>query len=292
MRAIRILVLLLFACAVLGGRLVCQDGWRRWVPEKFERATVKDENGIQTWGEWKGEKCPTCAGTGKAKCTVCEKFGEESTNCPDCHQNEKRETVCRTCGGGGSMPDPLEKAQCPACMAAGFLLCLVCTGTGHMRINGAKQWSECPACRGEGGFKCTVCNGERLVEVCTLKPSLKDADTKSLKKALGPVEQALTELSTFTAAGGNTARKEVKALQKIFDGIKDSAPMKKVSKQLGDYLGKTYGGANFQGHEQCEANAIGMVKGAAEYNLKHQKRMLELCIKRAEANELASGKSK
>lgn len=288
---IRLAVLFLFVCAMLGSGLGAQDGWKRWIPEKFERPTAKDENGIQAWAEWKGDKCPTCSGVGKAKCTVCERFSDEAVNCPDCHRNEKRETTCRTCGGGGTMPDPLEKAQCPACMAAGFLLCTVCGGGGRLKVGEAKNWSDCPACRGTGSFPCTVCNGERLVEVCSLKPSLKDADSKSLKKAMGGVDQALKDLEAFKPAGGPKIRKDVKALQGICDNLKDS-PVKKVGKQLGDYMTKIYAGAQFQGHEENEVVTLGMVKSAAEYNLKHQRRMLELCLKRAEANELASGKAK
>lgn len=289
--SIRLAFLFLFACAMLGGGIGAQDGWKRWIPEKIERPTTKDENGIQSWAEWKGDKCPTCAGTGKAKCTVCERFSDDATNCPDCHRNEKKETVCRTCGGTGSQQDPLEKVQCPACMAAGFLLCTVCGGGGRLKVGEAKQWSDCPACRGTGSFPCTVCNGDRMVEVCTLKPSLKDADSKSLKKAMTAVEQALKDLEAFKPTGGPAIRKDVKAVQKTLDSQKDS-PVKKVGKQLGDYMTKIYAGAQFQGHEDNEVQTLGMVKAAAEYNLKHQHRMLELCLKRAEANELASGKSK
>ena len=60
------------------------------------------------------------------------------------------------------------------------------------------------------------------------------------------------------------------------------------------FLGKIYGGSNFVAHEEQEANAMNLVKGNTEYYLKLQKRMLELCQKRAEHNEklLADAKAK
>ena len=262
-----------------------QEGLRYFHPEKYERATKTDDKGLIQWDEHKAEKCPTCSGTGKAKCTTCVRFSEDSTVCPECKRNKDREVVCRACAGTGSMADPLEKALCSGCMGASFLLCMVCHGGGRLRVDKAKQWSDCPGCRGEGGYKCTTCTGSRLVETAAVKPTLKDGTPANLVKAIATTDQALKELTIFNPAGGDKARKEAKSLAKTLDTAGAVHPsLKRLAKLLDDYMGKTYAGAQFQGHEEHEAQAMNLVKGNAEYYLKHQKRMLELAHKRAEAN--------
>jgi hypothetical protein len=53
-----------------------------------------------------------------------------------------------------------------------------------------------------------------------LKPSLAEAPEDKLKKAAATVDEALKELEKFSPAGGVKARKEVKALCKVFDDAK------------------------------------------------------------------------
>ena len=149
-------------------------------------------------------------------------------------------------------------------------------------------------CRGEGGYKCGVCNGTRLVEVASLKPSLKDANAATLTKAIATTDQMLTALGAFTPTGKNT-RKEVKELARIFTlGQAVFPPMKRSPKALDDLMGKVYGGSQYEGFEEREANTLNLFKTHSEYYLKHQKRMMELAQKRAEANEklLAENKGK
>jgi hypothetical protein len=288
------LICLLFG-VVAGLRAQDEPVLKFYHPEKYERATKTDDKGLTQWDEHKPEKCPTCSGTGKAKCTTCVRMPEENTICPECKRNKDREVVCRACAGTGAMPDPLEKALCPACQAASFLLCMICHGGGQLKIDKAKQWSACPGCRSEGGYKCVVCNGTRLVEVAGVKPSLKDANAAALAKAIATTDQALRDLSAFSPAGGDKARKEVKTLAKILETAGSAHPsLKRTVKPLEDYMGKIFAGTNFQGHEEHEAEAMNLVKANSEYYLKHQKRMLELAHKRAEANEklLAAQKGK
>lgn len=255
------------------------------IPEKIERATVTDDKGVASWAEWKAEKCPNCSGTGKTKCTVCERFADDAKNCPDCKRVESRETVCRMCAGEGTLADPLHKVGCPGCLGAAFLLCTICGGGGRLRIGGDKIWSNCPGCRGDGAFKCGACNGSRLVEPAALKPAMKDASVKDLTKAMAVTDQALKDLASLTPAGGDKARKDVKALVKTFDTAGAIfPPLKRFGKPFEDYMGKIYAGKQFQGAAENEANTIKAVKESAEYYLKHQKRMLELAHKRAEAN--------
>ncbi|MEQ1631149.1 MAG: hypothetical protein ABL997_02175 [Planctomycetota bacterium] len=255
------------------------------IPEKLERATVVDENGVTQWAEHKAAECPNCVGKGKVKCTTCERFSEEATTCPDCERKEGHLAVCRMCAGEGTLPDPLEKAMCPGCQGAGFLICTVCAGGGGMRIGGAKQWSDCPACRGSGRFDCGACDGKRHVEGAGLKPSMAEAKDKDLQKAMQATDAALKQLEKYATMGGGKVRKDVKALQKIFESVQSTYPaLKRLSDPFEDYMGKIYAGAQFQGSDENEAETIMMVKNSAEYFLKHQKRMLELVQKRAEAN--------
>jgi hypothetical protein len=254
-------------------------------PERIERATTTDDKGLEQWAEWKGEKCPNCAGTGKHKCFLCERMIDEIKFCIDCKRTPEREAVCRMCAGTGTLPDPLEKAPCPGCRGASFLLCTVCNGGGQQRAKDDKNFMNCVSCRGDGGWKCAVCNGARMVEPAALKPSFKDASLKDLQKAMAATEQSLKELTAITPAGGDKSRKDVKALLKAFEVAQSVHPaMKRLGKPFEDYMGKIYAGRVWQGWEENEARTMATAKEYAEYYLKHQKRMLELVHKRAEAN--------
>ncbi|MFY9345678.1 MAG: hypothetical protein WAT39_24515 [Planctomycetota bacterium] len=256
------------------------------IPEKIERATAADDKGLQQWAEWKGDKCPNCAGTGKHKCFVCERMIDEMKFCIDCKRTKEREVVCRLCAGSGTLPDPLVKAPCPGCRGASFLLCTVCNGCGQSQAKDDNKPSACVACRGDGGWKCGACNGARFVEPAALKPSFKDASVKDLQKALAATELSLKELGAITPAGGDKSRKEVKALVKALEAAAAVHPgIKRLGKPFEDYMGKIYAGKVWQGWEEKEAQTIASVKEHAEYYLKHQKRMIELAHKRAEANE-------
>lgn len=277
--------------ALVGCAAVAAQDLKFPTPELIERGTTTDEQGLQKWAEYVAPKCPTCAGTGKMKCVTCVRFGEDATNCPECHRKEGHQAVCRACAGAGTIADPLEKALCPGCMGASFLLCMVCGGGGQLKVDKAKNWSDCPGCRGDGGFPCTVCKGERVVETVALKPSLAEAPADKVKKALATAEEGLAKLAAFNPTGGNNVRKEIKEIGAIFDGMKALHPaFKTLPKASKDYLGKVLGGTQFQGHEEHEADAMKLVKQNAEYFLKHQKRMMELVLKRAEANEKVAGK--
>lgn len=264
-----------------------------FAPDKFERATKTDDNGMIQWAEHAQVKCTTCSGTGKTKCTTCEGFSDDAKSCPDCKRTKEREAVCRACAGLGFFPDPLDKVHCPACLAAAFLTCFICHGGGHIKVEGSgEKWLDCPGCRGAGGFKCGVCNGNRLVEAAALKPTLRDANAATLQKAIATTDSVLQGLSAFTPAGKNS-RKETKEINRVLTmGQAVFPPIKRTPKVLDDYMGKTYGGANFIGHEEHEAEAMNLVKQSAEYYLKHQKRMMELAHKRAEANEILAAASK
>jgi hypothetical protein len=287
---IRLVVLFVFLLHGAAEGLQAQQ--RILIPEKLERPTTTDDKGVVQWAPWKGEKCPNCQGAGKHKCFVCERLLDEMTFCIDCKRTKERLVTCRMCNGTGALVDPLETAPCPGCRGASFLLCTICQGTGKGRLQGEKNWGDCVGCRGAGGWKCGGCNGNRFVEPPALKPSWKDATPKDLAKLQAAADAALKELEAVTPAGGETARKEVKALVKAFDTASAFPAMKRLGKPFEDYLGKIYAGRNFQGYQENEARTMTMVKECAVYYLKHQKRMLELMQKRAEANAKLAGEQK
>ncbi len=252
--------------------------------DKFERATKVDGKGMVQWAELVPAKCPSCTGTGKTKCTTCADFEDPSPICPDCKRNKDQQAVCRACAGTGSVPDPLEKALCPTCLGAAFLLCTLCNGAGKIQVDEDKKWSDCPGCRGQGGIKCGACNGDRLVALAALKPSLRDADAASLADAIAATEQSLKSLGAFVPTPANT-RKSAKALVKALESAQRFHPaLKRAPKVLEDYMGKIFAGEDFEDHETDEVAAMDLVKGNAVHYLTHQKRMLELALNRAKAN--------
>ncbi len=287
--------LLLLLCFALGAAVLApaQEAPRYSNPEKIERATKPDDTGMEQWEPWPEVKCQSCAGTGKAKCTTCARFAEEAPNCPECKRTPEREVPCRVCAGTGVIDDPLVELPCSGCRGASFLICVTCGGGGRLRVDKAKQWSDCPSCRGDGAFKCTVCNGTRQVDATAVKPSLKDATVANLAKALAATDTALKEVAAFNPTGGLKTRKEMKALAKTLDTAGSFHPsLKRLAKLLDDYVAKTEAGSQFQGQQERQVEALTIVKGNAEYYLKHQKRMLELAHKRAEANAKVAAEQK
>lgn len=272
------LVLVLF---LLGAAAGAQQGLKLVAPDKFERATVTDDQGLQQWAPAPTDKCPTCDGFKETVCQHCARF-DDNKKCPECQM--KKKAVCRGCGGLGHWPDPLEKACCPGCQGAGVLPCFVCGGRGLQKVTGSgDKLFDCVGCKGEGGHKCGVCNGARLVEVAALKPSLKEAPVAVLKKALDGVEDTLTDVGKFEP--GKDARKSVKEYVKLLGKAASVLPpIKRAPKALEDWMAKNYAGSVFVGHEENEANAIRLFKNNNEYYLKHQKRMLDLALARAEHN--------
>lgn len=296
MRSIKTL-LLLFSLLVAGSATLTAElsaqGPRLKHPQKTERVTAPDENGLHQWVEWKGQKCPLCKGVGKSKCVTCERFSKDAKDCPECQRKDKAKllTTCRICIGEGALPDPLKVVPCAGCVGAGTWVCTVCSGSGKLKVGSAKRWSSCPACRGKGGFTCTGCKGKRAMGPLQTKPPLSEAPPEKILKTMQSIDKTIALFAAFQPVGGTKARKGVKSLTVAFDSFKKVNPaFKALGKQSKAYMGKIFAGANFQGHEENEANTMKMIKENAEYYLKHQKRMLELALKRAELNAAKTGK--
>ncbi len=279
--------LALFVLLVASSCELVAQGARYLIPERIERATVADDDGQLQWAEWTAPACGSCKGTGKSVCATCARFAKDAKDCPECQRKDpKLLTTCRACAGTGKIADPLDEVPCAGCMGAGMLLCTVCGGGGRLKVGGAKRWSKCPACRGAGKFDCGACKGKRVMASLAIKPSLREADLDKLQKASRAVDEALELFGKFAPQGGTRARKEVKELGKAYDAMKKFHPsFKAMVRSTKSYMSKIFAGAQFQGHEENEANTMNRLKANAEYYLKHQKRMLDLAIKRAEAND-------
>jgi len=264
------------------------QGARYLIPERIERATEEGEDGKLQWAAWPAPDCGSCKGTGKSVCATCARFPKEAEHCPECQRKDKQKhlTACRACAGKGKIADPLDQVPCAGCMGSGMFLCTVCGGGGRLKVGAAKRWSKCPACRGDGKYDCGGCKGKRVMTSLVIKPSLREAELDKLQKAMKAVDKSMTLFDKFSPTGGTKARKAVKELGKAYDAMKKVHPAwKGMAKATKSYMGKIFAGAQFQGHEENEANTMSMLKSNAEYYLKHQKRMLELAIKRAELNE-------
>lgn len=284
------------ACLCLLAVLFCvaspttAQGPRFPMPERLERATEADDQGLQQWAEWPAPDCQSCKGSGKTQCVTCARFSPDAEDCPECGRKEKNGEIyaapCRACAGEGKMPDPLERAPCVGCMGAGKLICTVCGGGGRLKVGAAKRWSDCPSCRGDGALECGGCEGKRLMTCLDLKDGLKAAPLDKLQKAKEDLDATLAAFEKFTPIGGVKARKAVKELGNSYsEGKKLHDAFKRMPKSSKDFMNKIFAGKQFVGAEEDELEAFKMLKENALYYLKHQKRMLELAIKRAELNE-------
>jgi hypothetical protein len=286
---VRFAVLLALLAVVVSGLLPAQKKAKAEIvfldPDKIERPTKEDAQGVLQWVEWKKDPCPSCKGQKTTPCLLCERI-DDNKHCTEC--GGKRVATCRTCGGAGSIPDPLDKASCPGCHGAGFFICMICGGGGYLKVEGSGDHPlACPGCRGECGYKCTVCGGARLVETAALKPSLKEAPLAALQKAKEQVDGVLKAVTAF--APTKDPRKDSKTFGKLLTPAGSVLPtLQKSGKLCEDVMGKTLAGVQFVGHVDHETNALKLMQDNHTYYLKCVMRMLDLAIARAEKNEKAA----
>jgi hypothetical protein len=253
------------------------------VPEKIERATKTDDAGLVQWAPHAQQKCPTCAGTGTTGCAHCDPI-EGNIRCLEC--GLKKTAPCRSCGGSGNILDPLEKALCPSCMGAGAITCAVCGGRGHTKVEGGgDKDKDCLGCKNDGGFPCTTCKGTRLVEAPALKPSVAEAPLVALTKARDAIDATLKGLGMYTVSPKNTRKSVKEYVALLAPATSVLPPLKRAQATTDEVMQRVLKGEQWVGHEEREAAAINQLKAANEYYLKFEKRLLELCIARAEANQ-------
>jgi hypothetical protein len=253
-------------------------------PARYERATETDADGLLQWIVFEAERCPNCKGQKTMTCRHCERFDDgDCEDCPECHNTRK--AACRICGGSGETHDILEKAPCPTCSGAAVTRCFVCNGKGSFLVEGGgDRRQKCGCCDGVGGFPCGTCKGERFVAPPKLKPSVGDASAKDLLKAMETLEKVIEGVSGFES-GGN-ARNDIKAVAKILGpASRYFPPLKDANKHFESSTKDQTKGAVWKHYEESVATSAGSFKWSLEYYLTHQKRVIELSLKRAEHNE-------
>ena len=254
------------------------------IPEKLERETKADESGVLQWVEFKAGRCVNCNGQKTMDCLHCERLDpKDHENCPECKLTKK--ATCRICGGTGDAWDILTKAPCPTCFGAGITRCFICGGAGRFPVQGGGgKPAKCGSCDATGAYKCATCDGKRFVETLPLKPSMAEGKAADLKKAIEALTATLAAVTAFQSTGDG--RKDIKEYDKaISAGAKVFPALKRAGKHFEDVTKKQSKGSVWQQYADMVKNQAADAKQALEYFCKHQKRVLELCLARAEHNE-------
>jgi hypothetical protein len=261
------------------------------IPEKMERATQVDDKGLQVWVPFKAEPCVNCKGSKTMQCLHCQRTEDkELETCPECKKT--RTATCRVCAGTGEMFDILVRAPCPTCFGAGLTACHVCGGRGRFPVEGSGAKPEkCGCCDTVGGYKCQTCDGKRFVETPAIKPSAAEGKAADIKKAILALEAVAAELAKFESTGDG--RKDIKLHDKVVaPGAQFFPPLKRQQKHFEDASKKQNKGAVWKQYSDMVKNQAKDMKQSLDYYLKHQKRVLELCLARAEHNEPLLAKQK
>lgn len=260
------------------------------IPERLERATEKDENGVLQWAKFEAPECVNCKGTKKMTCRHCERMDDGACpDCPECHNT--REATCRVCAGEGKMPDILERAPCPTCAGAALTRCSMCGGMGVMSIAGdGDNKSKCVSCKGKGGYACGTCDGKRWVPTPKMKPSFAEGKLADYKKLADALEKVSAALGSFESTGDG--RKDMKAMAKVLaPGLKQFPAFAGAQKHFEAEKKGESNGSVFTKYADTVREHTAFVKQQLDYYIKHQRRVLELVIARAEANaEAGDGK--
>ncbi len=283
LRTLLALLVSVFLTVTPGAQGKDKDQFLVPIPEKLERATAPDANGVVQWVAFKAEPCVNCQGRKTMVCRHCARFEKGDHNdCPEC--KETKEAPCRICAGTGEMPDILVRAPCPTCFGASVTACLICNGAGRFPVaGGGDRMQKCGCCDGVGAYKCATCDGKRYVETPALKPSVGDAKVADLKKAQEALALVATALATFESTGDG--RKDAKAFDKVVGpGEKYFVPLKRARKHFEDATKKMAKGSVWTHYGETVKNNLAMAKQALEYYVKHQTRLLELSLARAEQN--------
>lgn len=261
------------------------------IPEKLERPTEPDAQGLLQWAAPKAERCVNCKGRQVMTCLHCERFEEgDSDACPECKNT--KEAKCRICAGTGEMPDILQRAPCPTCFGAAITPCYICGGRGKMPVSGGgDRPQKCGCCGGVGAYACETCGGKRWVELPALKPTAQEASAADVKKALAALAAVADAAVKFSSTGDG--RKDAKAWEEVTAaGGKLLPVMKRVQKHFDAVAKKQAKGAVWTAYKEMVTNQAKASVQALDYYLKHQKRVLELCLARAEHNETVLAQQK
>lgn len=260
---------------------------RRPFAEDYQIPTEQNDEGATVWGEW-AANCPNCKGAKKTVCFHCVGL-TRNEQCLEC--NMTKEAPCRVCAGEGMIPSPLEKAPCGGCLGAGMFPCHLCGGEGNIRIvGGSEKGTKCMGCKGAGGYPCGTCRGERMVAPPKLKPDVATAELADLKEAREILEGVMSAMDEWKPKGGPEARKEIKNYAAMMKPAGRFFPATRgLQRDFQTMMKRLLQGSNFESFPEMSVRAMDHYRQTNQYYFKHQKHLLDQCIKRQEANANADG---
>jgi hypothetical protein len=156
---------------------------------------------------------------------------------------------------------------------------------------GGKKPEKCGCCESAGAFKCQTCAGKRYVETPAVKPSVAEGKSQDLKKAIATLDGVAAAVAKFDSTGDG--RKDIKLYTAMLaPGAKVFPPLARAQKHFEDAAKDQSKGAVWKHYADAVKDQGKAAKQALEYYLKHQKRVLELCLAYAEHNEPLRAKKK
>jgi hypothetical protein len=271
---------------VLLGFAVSQQTLEKVPTVDFTRETELDDKGLKQFKAY-DVACEPCKGEGTTVCEGCKDREPPLPNCTEC--TGKKRATCRTCAGKKKLHDPLLQLTCTFCKGSGWYDCALCGGRGIISEKGADGTTAekpCGGCKKVGRFVCTPCGGERVLDTIRIrkKPAL-EASLAELRETRTELEAAMQELEPFEPL--ERASKTEKALaamltkpSKLVPALKD---MQVLLEEVQDGLSRAGAGyTNFLENQRMEYLTF---RNRAVHLLRHDIRVLDLCIERAEFNE-------
>lgn len=278
------LALAIVTLFVLLGFAISQQTLEKIPTVDFTRETELDEKGLKQFKAYE-VACEPCKGEGTTVCEGCK--DRELPNCTEC-KGTKRAT-CRTCAGKKKLHDPLLHLTCTYCKGSGWYDCALCAGRGiisEKSADGTTAEKPCGGCKKVGRFVCTPCDGEGVLDTIRFrkKPAM-EASLTELRETRAELEAAMQEVEAFEPLERQS--KTEKALAALLAKPSKTVPaLKDMQALLGEVQdGLSRAGANYTNFVENQRFEYLTFRNRSVHLLRHDVRVLELCIERAEFNE-------
>lgn len=263
---------------------------RQKIPDvNFQRGFETDADGYRQFTRWEVE-CGECRGMKATACQGCK--DRDIPHCTECDGTKRAK--CRTCSGTALPPDPLVEVICPYCIGTGWFDCAQCVGAGNFKVNqtdGSVKIQKCGSCKEVGRFSCDPCDGKRRIPVVLVdKKSPTEADRKDLEDAretLAECEQLLLAID-FEQRSSKIEKQIVDSVRKAGKYLPALRRMQKTLEVT--QKGLTKAAAIYEQYDTKVLNVYYIFTDRSIYLIRHQLRVLDLCIERAEFNEAVKSK--
>lgn len=269
---------------VLLGFAVSQQTLEKIPTVDFTRETELDDKGLKQFKAY-DVACEACRKEGTTVCEGCK--DRELPNCTEC--TGKKVAKCRTCAGKKVLHDPLLHLTCTYCKGSGWYDCALCGGRGIISekgTDGSSAEKPCGSCKKVGRFVCTPCDGKRVLDTIRFrkKPAM-EASLTELREARAELEATMKELEPFEPL--ERASKTLKALEALLAKPSKTVPALKDMQVLLEEVqdGLSRAGANYTNFVENQRFEFLKFRNRSIHLLRHDVRVLELCIERAEFNE-------